>query len=510
MLRRLLQGCLALTLLIGMTGVFAQQSSETLEFALSAEPPMIDPHVASGTAARTVVLTLYRGLFSYDEDGQVREEMVANWSQPDERTYVFELQSGLTFHDGAPVTAEDVVYSFERILDPAVGAKLFAVFQNVESVEALDELTVQVRLSTVVGPFIDYLATPEGAIVSEAWMQDHDVRREANGTGPFRLVSFEPGVRIVVERNDAYYKEGLPYLDRIDFGFYPDDDARITAMQSLTVDVIEYVPWRAIDAMISNPGIEYLGGVGPFMYLQFNTKVPPFDDARVRRAMGYAINRDNVLAAAFFGHGDPLYGVPTISASWAYDEEFANYWEFDPEKARDLLAEAGYEDGFSATLLSTSTYGMHQHTAEVVAAELIANLGLDIELRLLEWSTRIEEGLAENYHFAVNGSTGDVIDPDFYTRFVQTSETSIVNSPGFSDPIIDGLLARGRSTVDLEERVEIYAELQRRMLELAPLVPLNWREQGYAHLPTVSGFHNLPGFLSFFSGITLETTRLDR
>ena len=493
---------LALGVLPPMT--VAQNSSEIV-MALSSEPPHLDPHVNAGTAARTVRLNVYRGLFNYNTDGVAAPELAESYTVSDDSlTYTFVLREA-RFHNGDLVTAEDVKFSLERILNPDTGATFFNQLSVIDQIEVIDAKTVVVTLKAPTAPFIDYLALPESAIVSKSWSEAHggDLRGNPMGAGPYVFKEYVEGQRIVVERFGDYYKPDLPKTDRIVFEFFPDATTRVNALVSGDVDLIEYVPWNDIPMLNANPDIQVLGGTGPFMGLIFNTTFEPFSHPQVRQAFAYAIERYAVINTAFSGAGKPIYGMAVPSNSIAYDPMFDNYFEYNPERAKELLAEAGYPDGFKARLLATSQYAFHEQTAVAVKAEM-AKIGVDLELDLPDWATRLDKNLKGDYDLLVVGTGGDYADPDYLSDYYQSGPIRLNNAPGFADARVDELLMLGRTTLDPAQRKEIYRELQERVLELSPLVFLMWRDQSYAATTALEGFVNLPGFLSFQSGMSLE------
>ncbi len=501
---------LVCAVVIGSGGplVAAQDGSEIV-VAISSEPPNLDPHINAGTAARTVRLNVYRGLFNYNTEGVATPELAESYEVSDDGlTYTFVLRDAV-FHNGDPVTATDVKFSFERILEPDTGATFLSQMSVIESIEVIDEKTVAITLSKPTAPFIDYLALPESAIVSKSWAEAHDGDLSGNpmGAGPFEFVEYNEGQNIVVEKFDDYYKEGLPKSERIVFEFYADATTRVNALLSGDVHLISYVPWQDIPMLEANDDVVVLGGTGPFMGLIFNTNFEPFADPRVRRAVAYAVDRYAVINTAFSGQGVPIHGMAVPSNSLAYDPKFEDYFELDYDRARELLEEAGYPDGFSARLLSTSQYGMHEQTAVAVQAEL-AKIGIDVELDLPDWATRLEKNLDGDYDLLVVGTAGDIADPDYLSDYYLSGEIRLNNAPGFADERVDELLELGRTTLDPAERKAIYAELQERVLDLSPLVFLMWRDQSYAATPDLQDFTNLPGFLTFQSGISLENAYL--
>jgi peptide/nickel transport system substrate-binding protein len=247
---------------------------------------------------------------------------------------------------------------------------------------------------------------------------------------------------------------------------------------------------------------------GPFMYLTFNGARAPFDNPLVRRAVAHAIRREDIVEAAFYGRGAALAHLPISPASPFHVPEHANAWAYDPDRAKALLAEAGHPNGFSCTLLSTAQYGMHSATAEICQAYL-SMVGINATLDLPDWATRVQRGNAGEFDLAVMGTSADSNDPDGIANVVDTGlATSFVRSANLPLPDISALFAEGRSTFDAAARKEVYRRLEATAIEQVPMVGLAWRAQGYAFKTSVSGFKNMPGQLTFYSGLTLEETEI--
>ncbi len=476
-----------------------------ISVGLSNEPSKMEPAINSGTAQRTVKLLVYRGLFNYGKGGVLTPELADKYEISDDGLiYTFTLRDAL-FHNGDPVTAADVKFTLERILDPEIGATFYKQMSIISSVNIIDEKTVEVVLSKPMSPFLDYLALPESVIVSKKWTEEKggDLSTYPMGAGPYIFKEYLSGQRINLEKFDNFYKENLPITQNIVFYFYSDANMRVTALQAGDVDLIEYVPWKDVEMIKSDSNLKVLGGVGPFMGLTVNTYTEELSNPLVRQAISYAIDRQVIIDTAFSGQGIPIYGMAMPSSSLAYDEKYIEYFSYDPEKAKELLAQAGYPDGFSVRLLATSQYDFHQNTAIAVQSEL-EKVGIKVELDLPDWPTRLDKNLKADYDLMVLGTSGDVADPDFLATFFEGGEIRLDNSPGFADPIIDDLLSQGRATSDPVERKAIYSKLQERILELCPIIFLMWRDQSYGANAMLEGFEPLPGFLSFQSGIMLE------
>jgi peptide/nickel transport system substrate-binding protein len=287
---------------------------------------------------------------------------------------------------------------------------------------------------------------------------------------------------------------------------YADENLRVAALQAGDVDLMEYVPWQAMPAIEADPKLTLDNTDGPFMYLTFNTKIKPFDDPRVRQAIAHAIRREEILKAAFFGRGAVIEGLPLPEGTPFYDPKLAHGLAYDAEKAKALLSAAGVGSGFSCKLLATAQYGMHKDTAAVVQQHL-GDVGIQVELVMPDWATRVTLGNRGQYEIGVMGSSSDSNDPDGLTPFLDGTLTPSYNrSYGFNDPKINDLLAAGRAEFDPAKRRAVYDSLQAVCLEQVPVIGLCFRAQGYAMTKQVHGFKNMPAALSFYSGTTFEDT----
>lgn len=368
----------------GTAGEEGGSKKDTLNVGISAEPATLDPHLQSGQATRLIKQQIYRGLMTYTADSSIETDVADSYTVSDDGlTYTFLLKDA-TFHDGSPVTAEDVKFSIERVMDESVAATFGSDFRSVvDHVNAPDEKTVEIVLKQPCAPFLEYLCLPEAAVVSKAFCEanNNDLSTVAMGCGPYSFGGWENGLSISVTKYDGWY--GTPVqTPNIDFYFYTDETTRANALRTGEVDIIDYVPSKEVIAFEGAGDANVDVSVAPFMCLQINcTEGSPLADPKVRQAISYAIKRDDVINAAFMGRGEPIFGFPTIVGQNGYDGKYDNYFSYDPEKAKELLAEAGYPDGFSCKLLSSSTYAMHEQTAVCVQSSL-AEIGIKVELEL--------------------------------------------------------------------------------------------------------------------------------
>ena len=352
----------------------------TLIYGLSTEPPDLDPHVNSGASAGTVKMAVYEGLVKYGHGGAIVPALAERWGLVGQNQYVFHLRKGVRFHNGDPLTAEDVKFSLERILDPKTGGQLRGPFSVIKAVEVMDPTTVKVVLAQPFSPFLAYLAMPYGAVADKKFAQGGaNLRSTMMGTGPFKFVSWEPGQRVRVVRNEDYWDKGKPYLDAIAFVPFADDQTRLTALRAGDIMLMDFVPQEQMNSIAHEKPLTLYADVGIFMCIIFNPQRKPYDDPRVRQAIAYAIDRDAVVKTIFDGRGTPITGDVIPKPWWAHHGAVEGKYTFNVEKARALLREAGYPNGVRITLLAPITYSLHTRTAQVVQASL-AKAGIQVQL----------------------------------------------------------------------------------------------------------------------------------
>jgi glutathione transport system substrate-binding protein len=494
---------------MGMSSAFAEG---TLYFGLSGEPTTLDPIMVTGTTWRTVNLAINRGLVNYGASGEISNEIAESYEiSPDAMEFTFHLRDA-KFHDGTTVTANDVKASLERVIAPDSVSMIRSQLTVISSIEVVDDKTVKLKLSKPSVSLLGFLALPEAAIVPASWIEAFKADPELTpvGAGPFKFVHWERGQEILLEKFADYYKPGLPYLDSIHYNFLSDENTRVNAIKSGDVDIIDYVPARELEALDADPDIELQRTTGPSMVLMFNTKFEPFSNPLVRQAVSLAMDRDAVINSAFNGVGSPLYGIGIPEGYVGYSADKANLFEQDIDKAKALMAEAGYPDGFDARLLSSSQYSFYQNTA-IVAQSDLAKIGIRVTLDMPDWSGRTVKQNAADYDFSVSAIAGLSNDPDWLTYFYYGGDNLVRgdNPPYFDDAKINELLDKGRATPDAAEREKIYSEFVDLANELSPYAFLMWRDQSYAVRANVTGFQELPGFLNTFSGYTVETAKVE-
>jgi peptide/nickel transport system substrate-binding protein len=473
----------ALLLVAGL--VSAQQSGGTLRAAWAQNPVGLDPHITSAMSSFQVLENILDTLVEFDRDLNIVPALAENWEvSEDNLTMTFKLREDVVFHNGRPMTAEDVAYTYNRMLDPETGSGNAWMLAGVAEVNAVDDYTVQFTLEAPNHGFLGKLAMNKAVgIIARESVEDGTINTTPIGTGPFKIADFQPGVRVLLERNEAYWREGLPYLDAVDIRIIPDDTVRRTALIAGDVDWVFSVPLQDVEQLKTRDDLIVDEVPAPaYYYLGLNLESGPLADERARQAVAHAINRENIAMAATFGNAEVTQDPIPSSSVWHFG--YAPY-EHDPERARALLAEAGYGDGFEIEIMPTTELEETVRMAQVIQSDLAA-VGIRATIRALEWAEWLQEQGDGNYDTYVCSWNG-LVDPDDFF-FAQHRTDQVFNFTGYSNPTVDELLDEGRRTADADARREIYAEVNRIIVDEAPYIyifnPMNIQ----AYQPYVQGY----------------------
>ena len=383
LLKTALVGALAVLL---ATGAFAARSDLTLGMVL--EPPHLDPTAGAPAAIDEVVYAnVFEGLTRIGRNGEVLPALARSWDVSDDGlVYTFTLRDGVRFHDGTAFDAEDVVFSLERAMGETSENAQKGLFAAIDKVEAVDPATVRITLSRPAGDLLFNLGWGDAVIVAP---ESADGNKTAPvGTGPFRFGDWTKGSSLTLVRNEDYWGEA-PALEKATFRFIPDPSAAVAAMLAGDVDAFPNFPApEALPQFQADPRFDVvIGTTEGETILSINNARKPFDDVRVRRAIAHAIDRQSIIDGAMFGLGTPI-GSHFAPHHPAYADLTAMS-EFQPEKAKALLAEAGYPDGFKATIkLPPPSYA--RRGGEILASQL-RRVGIDLEIIPVEWGVWVPE-----------------------------------------------------------------------------------------------------------------------
>ena len=457
--------------------------SITVGIAQDIEDSM-DPHKAVAAGTKEVLFNIYEGLVKPDSEGNLNPAVASDYEITDEgKTYTFTLRDGVKFHDGSLVTVEDVKYSIERCADTSNGGTpLVAAFSDIESVETPDDSTIVIHLTNPNTDFLTYLTT---AIIPAS---NTDPDSNPIGTGPYAYVSRSPQEKIVLKKFDEYWGEPA-HITNVVYKVCANPDSLSMELNSGSIDM--FVRLTAAQAAQLDDQFNVLEGTMNLVQaLYLNNDFEYFQDARVRQALCYAINRQDILDLTSDGKGTIVGSSMFPAFTKYYDADLSNYYEQDIEKAKELLAEAGYPDGFSFTIQVPSNYQPHIDTAQVIAEQLKA-IGVNADIQLIEWDSWLSDVYAgRNYEATVVGLDASVLSARaMLERFTSDSSKNFTN---YSNKEYDEVYAKAVASTDEDEQTKDYKECEKILTEdaanvyiqdMASFVALNKKFDGYEFYP---------------------------
>ena len=416
---------------------------------------------------------------------------------PDGKSCTFKLRSGVKFHDGSDLTAEDVKFSFDRIRAPDSGYSYKSQLDTITAVDVVDPLTVRFTLSAPTGPFLTYMAFPGSSIVPKKLVEGgHDLNASPVGSGPFKFVSYTPRSMVKFVRNDAYFEVGKPHVDELEMHLVADVTALTNAMVSGQINFSNEIPPKDWAMVTSTPGIvgQALDGSRYFWLLPNNTR-QPLDNPKVRQAIAHAIDRDAIVRGAFFGQAKPTVGGVIPDWNWAFSglEYFTP--KANPEKARALLAEAGLADGFETSMTMASSFPTMVAMAPIIQANLAA-VGIKAKIETMEVPRFWDEVWGpSNFDMTAMYWLSPLADPDDFVGANYNCDQSI-NVQKSCDPAMTDILLKAKTAVTPDERKALYKQQQELSLEQMPIVPLVNSFILTAHTDKLQGFKPMrTGFL---------------
>ena len=446
-------------LLLAALPLQAEAQEWDLIVGMPIEPPNLDPTTAAPVAIREVTwLNIYEGLVQLDRNGEVQPLLADSWEvSEDGLTYTFQLREGVTFHDGTSLEASDVKFSFERARSPESTNAQKHIFEPIAEIETLDDHTVIIRLSEPSGNFLYYLAWGDAVIVAPESADSNQM--QPIGTGPFRFEQWVRGDRIELSAFEDYWNAEAVQLERVTFRFINDPQAQVAALRAGDVHAFPNLAAPELFAELTRDErfTTIVGNTEGEIVAGLNNKRPPLDDVRVRRALMHAIDRSVLIEGAYSGFGQPI-GSHFSPNHPAY-VDMTDILPYDPQRARELLAEAGYSDGLSLTI-KTPQMAYASRSAELIAA-MLAEVGIMLEIRPTEFPAQwIEEVFTnKDYEMTIVAHT-EPLDIDIYQREGYYFQ--------YDNPEFRELIAQASRTFDEGECFQLYAEAQRILAEDVP------------------------------------------
>jgi len=452
----------------------------------------LDPATIEGDAEIGIANAVYDYLVDIGPDNQVRPRLAAAWTiSEDGLAYTFTLAEGVHFHDGSPLLPGDVVWTFDRLRDPNLGFATSSLYANIEQIDVTGASEVTFTLRTT-NPFFLFDLSDNRALVLKRGTTDFAA---FNGTGPFRVVEngYRPGGRIVMEVNPDYFVEGAPLLDGLEFIFYKDSVAAVDALRGGQIDMTWRMPISLFETLKGEPGIVTVDvETNAFDLVRLRTDRAPGNDPRVLQALKHATNREATLNAVQLGYGVVGRDSPVGPMFTGLFDPSVEALPFDPDFARDLLADAGYADGLTLDLYAPDS-GSRPLLAQALKAQW-AEVGVEVNLQIVPesfyWS---DEGWLEVDLGITNWGSRPY--PQFYLTQMFTCDAlppAGWNEARFCDEAFDDLVALAGSTTDPDELVATYSQIQRILAEEGPVLILYFWPQVAAYRDVFGGVELKP------------------
>lgn len=434
----------------------------------------LNPLLANDTASATINDQVFNGLVKYDKDIRLVGDLAERWEiSSDGKTFTFHLRKGVTWHDGEPFTADDCLFTFQRLMDPAVATPYSSNYMDVARAEAVDRHTFRVTYKEPFSPALESWAIgiiPKHLLDGKD-LNTADFNRNPVGTGPYRFQEWVAGQKLVLTANDRYF-EGRPNIDRYIYRIIPDSSTMFQELLSGGVDMMGLNPLQYLrkseTRRIRENYRKFRYPANAFTYLGYNLTSPLFADKPVRQALAYAIDRQSIIDGVLLGIGQPCTG-PFSYVSWAYNQKVKPY-PHDPERARTMLAAAGWKDAdsdgvlekngrpFRFTILTNQGNGERIRASEIIQRNL-KEVGIDVKIRVMEWQAFLEQIDKHSFDAIILGWSMSR-DPDLYDIWHSSkTKKGEYNFISYKNEEVDRLLVEGRRTFDMAKRRRIYGRV---------------------------------------------------
>jgi ABC-type transport system substrate-binding protein len=482
-------GCI----LLAAAGCSAKRDAGTVVMLIETSPISLDPRVGTDAQSERIDELIFDSLLRRDRNSNLVPSVAERWESPDPLTYVFHLREGIRFHDGRELTARDVRYTLNSMISGAVQSAKTGSFSRIASVEAPDKRTVTIHLKEPYASFLWNLTQGALGIVPEG--AGNNVGANPIGSGPFEFVSATPDEDVVLRRNPNYWA-GAPKIAAVKFRVVPDDTTRALEMRKGSADVeLNALPADTVAALEKEPNLAVTRELGnSYQYIGLNLRNPQLS-RRVRQAIAYAINRDEIIHYLWKGLVRPANSI-LPPEHWAYEKDLPVY-AYDPAKARQLLDEAGLPPDRAGVRLRLQMKISTDQTARDLAAVLqaqLARVGIAVDIRAYEFATFYADIIQGNFDlFSLRWTAGND-DPDIF-EFCFASDKVPPNGANrghYSNPEVDRLIAVGRTTTDIAARRAAYAQVQRILNQDLPYIHLWYVDNVAVHNKRLTDLHLFP------------------
>ncbi|GAK13695.1 LOW QUALITY PROTEIN: oligopeptide ABC transporter, periplasmic oligopeptide-binding protein OppA [Geomicrobium sp. JCM 19039] len=457
-------------------GEEAAADGGNIVIAVDSDVVDLDPHGSNDTSSTHVRTNIYEALVEHDADMELQPALAEDWEQIDEYTWEFYLTEDAEFTDGTPFNADAVIATLERVTDPEEASPRAFMYDMIEEVNALDDYTVEIVTEYPFAPLLAHLAHDGGGMISPTAIEQK--RRETItwilipvGTGPFELDNWSQGNEVVLTRNEDYWR-GPVALDSATYRIVEEQSTRIAMLDQGEAHVVNSIE-PANTSQVENSENGDIASVESLRmdYLGFNNTAEPFDDPDVRRALSMAVNKAEIVEGIFEGFGLEAIG-PVNYQVFGFSDDIDPI-EYDVDAAEELLADAGYEDGFEAELLVESGNSINMQMAEVIQDQL-SEIGVSVSIQLIEWAALLDATDEANYEMVLLGWTTVTGDADYgtYALFHTDSHGPPGNNTFYTNEEVDQLLDDARRETDDDARIDMYREVAQHVNDDAPMLPI--------------------------------------
>jgi peptide/nickel transport system substrate-binding protein len=469
----------------------AKGGAKTITVAQAADAVTLDPQKTNDTASANPMQQIYNTLIDLTPDMQLKPALAEEWKQVDDYTWEFKLRKGVKFHNGEELKASDVKFTYDRLLDPKTSATPAFLLASVKEVKVVDDYTVQLVTKEKFAPILYNLTHIGTAILNEKAVKETGDNYGVNpvGTGPFKFVKWDKSSQIVLEQNKDYF-EGPAKLDAITFRIIPEAATSVAELRTGGVDVVLDLPPQQVKQFDNSDKVTVDKAPSfALKYLGFDQRQKPFDNVKVRQAVNYAIDKEALVKGAYQGIANVSTG-PLAPGINGFNENLKGY-EYNPEKAKELLKEAGYPNGFKTTLY-LSDKEIDSKLGTIIQSQL-KEVGINVNLQVIEWGAFLAEtakGLPM-YLLSWTTVTGDA-DNGMYALFHSKNQGQAGNRTFYAHEEVDKLLDTGRTESDPATRVQAYQKAQEIIYNDAVWAFLTTGQSIVARNKRVHGFVNMP------------------
>ncbi len=464
----------------GTTNADTKDDGGDLVIATISDAAKLDPHLSTDVPSANIQTNLFDGLVKKDENDNIVQNLATNWETIDETTWVFDLRDDVTFHDGEEFNAEVVKKNIERVLDEEVGAPRAFVFEVITAIEVLDEFKVQITTEFPFAPLLAHMSHPAAVMVSPksidedyAAMEDGGepgsvINLNPIGTGFFKFESWDPGTQIKIVKNDNYWGEEAS-LNSVTFKAIPEGGTRLAELETGHAHLIEPVQPSEVELVNdSGKGMVDEKISSSLAYVGFNLEKEPFNDVKVRQAVSMLINQDDILQGIYEGYGVAAVG-PLAPGVFGYDDSMQPL-SYDPTAAKELLAEAGFPDGFKTTIWTNDN--QQRMDMAVLIQEELKQANIEVSIEIVEWGAYLDKTANGEHDMFILGLSNPVGDADYFLSQLFHSENKGVsgNRSFYNNPDVDQLIEDARKENEETKRLNLYKEVQEILIEEAPMV----------------------------------------